>query len=173
MGAVTTRAQTEQARIDNAAALAARDGELFGNYLEDVRFLRTRDFQIQRENTGFVVDGKSVDAATLRALADRERRLSGSPSTLARDPVDAGAQARRPHAARRPRRSTKPPAPKPAPVAAAPAVPKKPMRLRLARQPKPPARHASNLIPAAEVLAIVRQLHRLLDQVERLQRGRS
>ena len=82
----TTRIEIEQRAADNAAALAARDGEIFGDYLEDVRYLRTRDFSVQREGSNFLVDDKVVDGPTLRALADRERRLRGTSDTPA-EPV--------------------------------------------------------------------------------------
>jgi hypothetical protein len=76
MARTTTRVQIEQVAADNAAALAARDSDLFGRYLEDDRLLRSRDYQITRDGADFTVDGNRVDGETVRALADRQRRLS-------------------------------------------------------------------------------------------------
>jgi hypothetical protein len=52
---------------------------LYGPLMPDVTFLRQRGFGVHREENGFRVGNRLVDADGLRAIAARERRLIRKP----------------------------------------------------------------------------------------------
>lgn len=74
MPALTSAEQRERA-LQRQAEEAARFKKLYGPYLEDVRLLQKCGFVVTKEGGSFLVGNKSVDGATLRAMAERERRL--------------------------------------------------------------------------------------------------
>lgn len=63
---------------EREAAQDASYKNLYGRHLADVEFLRRKGFVITKSAAGFEVDNKTIDSETLRALADRERRLEGN-----------------------------------------------------------------------------------------------
>lgn len=52
---------------------------LYGALMPDVTFLRRRGFGVHREENGFRVGNRLVDADALKAIAARERRLIEKP----------------------------------------------------------------------------------------------
>jgi hypothetical protein len=65
-------------RAAERAEIEAREREIYGDLVDDVRVLRGRSFFVAAQDGGaFVVGTKTVDRDGLRALADRERRLMG------------------------------------------------------------------------------------------------
>lgn len=156
---MTTGAQMIKAMAESAAALANRDSVVFGAYLDDVRLLRRREFTITREGAAFCVDGREVDGATLRALADRERRLMDGSIEVAA-PIDSDRQIGETEALERPPRRCRPEAmPRVERQEATPSAPRK----RRART----ACGCGGCIPASDVLAIVADLKRLTELLAR------
>lgn len=56
---------------------ARREAELYGDLLNDVRYLRGRGWVITREAGGFRVGNTLCDATEVRAKAAREREMTG------------------------------------------------------------------------------------------------
>lgn len=70
-------------RIDNDR----RERAIWGSVLDDVKFLRTRDFVVSRSSAGIKCDGRRVSIDDIRAKVARERRLLGlEPYTPLRAP---------------------------------------------------------------------------------------
>lgn len=159
---MTTAAQMIQSMADKAAALAHRDADLFGVYLADVRLLRSREYMVTRDGASFRVDGREIDGPTLRALADRERRLMAEAPPAAATAADDGRRIgdSEPLERRAPRRRR---------TIAEPLLEES----QGGASPTPPKRRVSRAcacggcIPAADVLAIVEDLKRLLEQLAR------
>ena len=65
------------------AAEAAREADLYGDAVADVRLLRSRGFVVIREGQGYRVGNSVCTLAALRAKAARERRLIEAAHMLA------------------------------------------------------------------------------------------
>lgn len=62
---------------DARAEGAARDRQLYGALIDDVKFLRSRDWGIHRDGTRIIVGNRPMEPESIRALAERERRIAG------------------------------------------------------------------------------------------------
>jgi len=71
---LSTTTPAERA-IAARAAEAARDRELYGDAVDDVRLLRSRGFVVVREGAGFMVGNQRCTFAQIEAKAARERSV--------------------------------------------------------------------------------------------------